>query len=99
MQDSTANLNQLNLDLAKCRGKFVNLKQRPITSSYTKSQKQEDERKMGKEITEHEKNLYDGMSEVKRDQDSLKKALNKFKNLIFKARNTRPPAIVQSGTG
>lgn len=54
---------------------------------------------MGKEITEHEKNLYDGMSEVKRDQDSLKKALNKFKNLIFKARNTRPPAIVQSGTG
>lgn len=97
LQDSTANLNQLNLDLAKCRGKFVNLKQRPVTSSYNKTQKQEDEHKMSKEVSEHEKNLYDGMSEVKRDQDSLKKALNKLKNLIFKARNTRPPpAVVQS---
>lgn len=95
LQDSTANLNQLNLDLAKCRGKFVNLKQRPVTSSYSKTQKQEDERKMGKEVSEHEKNLYDGMSEVKRDQDSLKKALNKLKNLVFKARNTQPPAVVQ----
>ena len=51
---------------------------------------------MSKEVSEHEKNLYDGMSEVKRDQDSLKKALNKLKNLIFKARNTRPPAVVQA---
>ena len=68
----------------------MNLKQRPVDSSFTAEQKAEDTLVMKKQVSELEKNLYDGMSEVKRDQDSLKKALNRQKSLVFKARQERP---------
>ena len=90
LQDSTANLHELNLDLAKFRGKFMNLKQRPTGKEFPDQQKDEETRKMAKQLNEHERNLYDGMTEVKRDQDSLRKALNRLKTLVFKARQSSP---------
>ncbi|XP_068680935.1 uncharacterized protein [Montipora foliosa] len=90
LQDSTANLNELNLELSRSRGKAMNLKQRQVNDAYTSTQKEDETRLMNKQISELEKTLYEGMSEVKRDQDSMKKALNRQKTLVFKARQERP---------
>lgn len=90
LQDSTANLNELNMELSRTRGKAMNLKQRPVSDAFPTKQKDEETRAMNKQISELEKNLYEGMSEVKRDQDSMKKALNRQKTLVFKARQERP---------
>lgn len=90
LQDSTANLNELNLELSRTRGKAMNLKQRQVSDAYPSTQKEEETRGMNKQISELEKTLYEGMSEVKRDQDSMKKALNRQKTLVFKARQERP---------
>ena len=50
---------------------------------------------MTKTISEREKNLYDGMAEVKKDQDSIKKALTRLGNAIQKTkRNCQPLASV-----
>lgn len=45
---------------------------------------------MSKAIGEKEKNLYEGMADVKKDQDSLKKALSRLGNLIQKAKRSYP---------
>lgn len=68
----------------------MNLKQRTIDDSFPAKQKDEETMVMNKQVSELEKNLYEGMSEVKRDQDSMKKALNRQKTLVFKARQERP---------
>lgn len=90
LQDSTANLNELNMELSRTRGKAMNLKQRPVSDTFPAPQKEEETRVMNKQVSDLEKNLYEGMSEVKRDQDSMKKALNRQKTLVFKARQERP---------
>lgn len=68
----------------------MNLKQRAVDDSFPAKQKDEETRVMSKQISELEKNLYEGMSEVKNDQDSMKKALNRQKTLLFKARQDHP---------
>lgn len=68
----------------------MNIKQRPIDSCYVQDKKDEDVRQSNKQVSEYEKNLYEGMSEVKRHQDSLKKGLNRLQNLIIKAKLDRP---------
>jgi hypothetical protein len=90
LQDSTANLNQLNLELTKIRGKHMNIKQRPVDGCYVQEKKDDDVRQSNKQVSEFEKNLYEGMSEVKRHQDSLKKGLNKLQNMLIKAKLDRP---------
>lgn len=77
----------------------MNIKQRPVDSCYSKSAKDEDVLQSTKQVSDLEKNLYEGMSGVKRQQDSLKKALNRLHNMIVKAKldrpipaNTGPPA-------
>lgn len=52
--------------------------------------KQHEVEMMMKKVTEKEKNLYDGMAEVKKDQDSLKKSLNKLGNIIEKTKRKCP---------
>ena len=53
--------------------------------------KDDDIEVMLKTISENEKNLYDGMAEVKKDQDSIKKALTRLGNIIQKTmRNCQP---------
>ena len=53
--------------------------------------KDDDIEVMLKTISENEKNLYDGMAEVKKDQDSIKKALTRIGNIIQKTmRNCQP---------
>ena len=86
----------MNAELSKSRGKLFNMKQRPISISYTQEIKDDDIIKMSKTISEKEKNLYDGMAEVKKDQDSLKKALTRIGNLIQKTkRNAQPlPSVI-----
>ncbi|EDO39242.1 predicted protein [Nematostella vectensis] len=98
LQDATANLNQLNLELTKVRGKHLNLKQRVTGEGYTREAKEEEVRQSNRQVGELEKNLYEGMSEVKRHQDSMKKALNRMKNLIFKARSDRPVQDASTST-
>ena len=83
-------MNELNLELSRTRGKAMNLKQRAVGDSFPAKQKDEETRVMNKQISELEKTLYEGMSEVKRDQDSMKKALNRQKTLVYKARQERP---------
>ena len=77
--------------MSKSRGKFLNLKKRPTSKSYTQEVKDDDIEVMLKTISENEKNLYDGMAEVKKDQDSIKKALTRLGNIIQKTmRNCQP---------
>ena len=68
----------------------MNVKQRPVGKDFPADMKEEETRKMMKELGEHEKNLYNGMTEVKRDQDSLKKALNRLKTMVNKIRQSAP---------
>ena len=96
LQDSTANLTELNGELSKSRGKLFNLKQRPTSASYTQEKKENEIAEMSKTISEKEKNLYDGMADVKKDQDSMKKALTRLGNIIEKTkRNCLPiPSVI-----
>lgn len=68
----------------------MNIKQRPTDSCYVQDKKDEDVRQSNKQVSEYEKNLYEGMSAVKRHQDSLKKGLNRLQNMIIKAKLDRP---------
>lgn len=78
--------------MSKARGKIFNVKQRPTSASYTQEIKDDEVEEMFRSISEKEKNLYDGMAEVKKDQDSMKKALTRFGNLIHKTKhNFAPP--------
>ena len=48
---------------------------------------------MSRTISYNEKNLYGGMADVKKDQDSIKKALARLGNIIQKTtRNCQPLA-------
>jgi hypothetical protein len=85
----------LNGELSKSRGKLFNLKQRPTSTSYTQEMKDDEIAEMSKTISEKEKNLYDGMADVKKDQDSIKKALTRLGNVIEKTkRNCQPVSSV-----
>ncbi|KAK3745580.1 hypothetical protein QZH41_005073 [Actinostola sp. cb2023] len=90
LQDATANLHELNMELTKIRGKHMNTKQRPVDSCYIQKTKDQDVQLSQKQVSNLEKNLYEGMSGVKRQQDSLKKALNRLHNMIIKAKLDRP---------
>ena len=91
LQDSTANLTELNVELSKARGKFFNLKERPTSPTFAQEIKDGEIQEMLNSISEKEKNLYDGMADVKKDQDSMKKALTRLGNLIEKAKCNCPP--------
>lgn len=90
LQDSTANLMELNSELTKLRGKFLNVKQRPVSETYLQETKDEDVEEMSTAIGKKEKDLYDGMADVKKNQDSLKKALSRLSNQIQKAKPSCP---------
>lgn len=68
----------------------MNIKQRPVDNCYSQETKDEDVQTSKKQVSDLEKNLYEGMSGVKRQQDSLKKALNRLQNMIVKAKLDRP---------
>ena len=72
------------------RGKSLNIKQRSTSETYPQEKKDKEVQEMSKVIGEKEKNLYDGMADVKKDQDSLKKALSRLGNLIQKAKRNCP---------
>lgn len=101
LQDATANLHELNMELTKIRGKHMNIKQRPVDTCYNQDSKDEDVQLSKKQVSDLEKNLYEGMSGVKRQQDSLKKALNRLQNMIVKAKLDRPiqPTAVATAPG
>lgn len=73
----------------------MNIKQRPVDSCYSQDTKDDDVQQSKKQVSDLEKNLYEGMSGVKRQQDSLKKALNRLHNMIVKAKLDRPIPVTE----
>jgi hypothetical protein len=87
----------LNGELSKSRGKLFNLRKRPTSVSFTQEIKDNEIAEMSKTISEKEKNLYDGMADVKKDQDSMKKALTRLGNVIEKTKRNCQPVILDQG--